>query len=381
MNRLAHRFAPAAAALVVVVTLGGGGRSADTADKPAASAAGSAPKPALTVTVTQPIRQTLPLRIGANGNIAAWQEAIVGTEANGLRLADVRVNVGDVVKRGQILATFATDTLDVDLAQSRAAVAEAEATLAEAAVNAQRAKSLEATGALSEATINQYVTAERTAKARLDAQRAASRSRQLKLSQTAVLAPDAGVISSRSATVGAVLPAGQELFRLIRQGRLEWRAEVPSADLARIKPGTHAAVVAGGAEISGTVRTTAPTVDPQTRNGIVYVDLARPGSARAGMFASGEFDVGDASALTLPQSAVLLRDGFSYVLTVGADARVSEVKVAVGRRIGNRIEVRSGLDPSARVVVAGGAFLSDGDTVRVVEARPADAAASTMVRR
>ena len=59
---------------------------------------------------------------------------------------------------------------------------------------------------------------------------------QLRLRQTRVLAPDNGVISARSATVGAVLPAGQELFRLIRQGRLEWRAEVAAADLARLKP-------------------------------------------------------------------------------------------------------------------------------------------------
>ena len=341
-------------------------RAAD--DKAAASAA----KPALTVNVTQPQTSALPVRVTANGSIAAWQEASVGTEANGLRLAEVRVNVGDVVKRGQVLATFAPDTMNADVAQTRAAVAEAEAILAEAAANAQRARGLQATGALSEAAINQYLTAERTAKARVDAQRAMAQMQQLRLKQTQVLAPDFGVISARSATVGAVLPAGQELFRMIRQGRLEWRAEVAANDMASLKPGVAVLVTAGsGSAIKGTVRMVAPTVDPQTRNGLVYVDLpsvngTSGSAARAGMFARGEFEVGSGSGLTLPQSAVMLRDGFSYVLRVGADSKLAQVKVGVGRRVGDRIEITGGIDAAARVVASGGGFLGDGDTVRVV---------------
>ena len=347
-------------------------RAAD--DKAAASAA----KPALTVNVTQPQTSALPVRVTANGSIAAWQEASVGTEANGLRLAEVRVNVGDVVKRGQVLATFAPDTMNADVAQTRAAVAEAEAILAEAAANAQRARGLQATGALSEAAINQYLTAERTAKARVDAQRAMAQMQQLRLKQTQVLAPDFGVISARSATVGAVLPAGQELFRMIRQGRLEWRAEVAANDMASLKPGVAVLVTAGsGSAIKGTVRMVAPTVDPQTRNGLVYVDLptvngTSGSAARAGMFARGEFEVGSGSGLTLPQSAVMLRDGFSYVLRVGADSKLAQVKVGVGRRVGDRIEITGGIDAAARVVASGGGFLGDGDTVRVVaDAAPA----------
>ncbi|MDQ6640236.1 MAG: efflux RND transporter periplasmic adaptor subunit [Pseudomonadota bacterium] len=339
-------------------------------------------KSALSVVVTTPQRATVPLAARANGNIAAWQEASIGTEANGLRLADVRVNVGDVVKRGQILATFSSDTMQADLLQTRAAVAEAEATLGDATANAERAKSLRATGALSEATINQYVTAERTARARLDAQRAALQARQLKLGQTAVVAPDDGVISSRSATVGAVLPAGQELFRMIRQGRLEWRAEVSSSDMAQIQPGARVTVTpAGGAPTVGRVRMVAPTVDPQTRNGIVYVDLPAPGSARAGMFARGDFEIGSSSALTLPQSAVQLREGFSYVFQVGADNKVRQVKIDAGRRVGDRIEVTSGLAPDARVVAMGGGFLAEGDTVRVVDAPAAMSSAGASAIR
>ncbi len=367
MNKTLTAIASAALLLAAALTV-----SVRAADDKTASAA---PKPALTVNITQAQPASLPVRVTANGNIAAWQEASVGTEANGLRLAEVRVNVGDVVKRGQVLATFAPDTLNADVAQIRAAVAEAEATLAEASANAQRARGLQATGALSEAAINQYLTAERTAKARLDAQRAMAQMQQLRLKQTQVLAPDFGVISARSATVGAVLPAGQELFRMIRQSRLEWRGEVAANDLGVLKPGMVALVTAGsGPALKGAVRMIAPTVDPQTRNGLVYVDLpaAGPGAARAGMFARGEFEVGTGSGLTLPQSAVLLRDGFSYVLRVGPDSKLTQVKVTVGRRVGDRIEITGGIDAAARVVAAGGGFLGDGDTVRVVaDAAPA----------
>jgi HlyD family secretion protein len=363
------RLRSAGLALAAAAVLGSGALAADD------RAASAPPKPALSVNVTQPQTLALPLQIRANGNIAAWQEASIGTEANGLRLADVKVNVGDAVKRGQVLATFAPEPVQAAMAQIRAAVVEAEATLAEAASNAQRARGLQATGALSEATINQYLTAERTAQARLEAQRALARSQQLRLGQTQVLAPDNGIISARAATVGAVLPAGQELFRMIRQGRLEWRAEVASTDMGSLKPGMKAVVTpASGLPVQGVVRTVAPTVDPATRNGLVYVDLPSPGSARAGMFARGEFEVGSGSGLTLPQSAVTVREGFSYVLRVGADSKVTQVKVAVGRRVGDRIEIVSGIDANARVVAAGGGFLGDGDTVRVVDAAGAASA-------
>jgi len=374
-----HRGRAAAGLALAAAALAAAPAAHAADDKPTAPAA-TKPKAALTVKVTQPQTTPLGLQLAANGNVAAWQEASVGTEANGLRLAEVRVNVGDRVKRGQVLATFAPDTLNADVAQIRAAVAEAEATLAEAGANAQRARELASTGALSAQQINQYLTAERTAKARLDAQRAAARVQGLRLAQTKVLAPDDGVISARSATVGAVLPAGQELFRMIRQGRLEWRAEVPAADLARLAPGQAARVdVAAtgqpGSAITGRVRMVAPTVDPLTRNGIVYVDLPANSAARAGMFARGEFELGSRSGLTLPQSAVLLRDGYAYVLRVGPDSKLTQVKVGVGRRSGDRIEITSGLEANARVVASGGGFLADGDTVRVVgDAAPGAAA-------
>jgi HlyD family secretion protein len=370
LSRSTWLAAAVAVALTATVTLAV--HAADDKAKDKAGDAKAAPKAALTVTLTQAQRATLATGVSANGNIAAWQEAIVGAEANGARLAQVLVNVGDVVKRGQVLATFAPDMIQAELAQSKAALAEAEANLAEATANAQRARELQASGALSAQQINQYLTGERTAQARLNALRAASKVQQLRLAQTQVLAPDNGVISARSATVGAVVPAGLELFKLIRQGRLEWRAEVAANELAQIKPGMVARVTtAGGATVNGTVRMVAPTVDANTRNGMVFVDLPQPGPAKSGMFARGEFDIGSSQALTLPQTAVLLRDGFTYVFKIANDNKVVQAKVTVGRRVGDRIEVTSGVEPAARVVASGGAFLADGDTVKVVEAAAA----------
>ncbi|MEO7547989.1 MAG: efflux transporter periplasmic adaptor subunit, partial [Ramlibacter sp.] len=92
------------------------------------------------------------------------------------------------------------------------------------------------------------------------------------------------------------------------------------------------------------------------------------GSARAGMFARGDFDLGATPALTVPQPAVIVRDGFSYVYRVNPDNRVSQVKVQTGRLTGARIEVTGGLPADARIVASGGGFLNDGDLVRVVEA-------------
>ncbi len=344
----------------------------------------SAPRPALTVSVVTPQRASLPMTLAANGSLAAWQEASVGAEAGGLRLVEVRASVGDVVKKGQVLAVFATDTLGAAAAQARASVAEAEAAAAEATANAERARALQPSGAMSASQINQYITAEKTAQARVQAARASYEAQAVRLSQAQVLAPDDGIISARNATVGAVVGNGTELFRLIRQGRLEWRAEVTSAELARLAPGTPATVTAAsGTQLRGKVRTIGPTVEPQTRNGLVYVDVApvatpgQPSRALAGMFARGEFQLGASNALTVPQTALVVRDGFSYVMRLGEGDRVAATKVQVGRVAGDRAEVTGGLDPSARIVASGGSFLSDGDLVRVAAAAAAPAASAS----
>jgi HlyD family secretion protein len=368
------------AAVLVVAGVAVHAAGEKPADGPAAAAASaSGPRPSLTVAVTTPQSGNWPLTVAANGSIAAWQEAVIGAEANGLRLTEVRAQVGDRVKRGQVLATFSASTLNADIAATRASLAEAQAAQAEASANAERARQLQASGAISAQQIQQYVTGEATARARVQALKARIDADLVRLAQTRVLAPDDGVISARMATVGAVVQPGTELFRLIRKSRLEWRGEVAASELARIQPGMPVSVTpAGGTAVAGTVRMVAPTVDAATRNGMVYVDLPNPGAGKAGMFARGEFKVGEQTGLTLPQSAVLLRDGFSYVFKLGDANKVQQVKVNVGRRSGDRVEIVGGLDPKARVVSQGAGFLADGDVVRLAAAAaPAAAAGSS----
>lgn len=331
----------------------------------------AAANPVLSVVAISPKLATLPISISANGNISAWQEASIGNETDGLKLVQVMVNVGDIVKRGQLLATFAADRVRADLAQSQAAVAEAEALLAEASVDVKRTIELQTGGALSGQQIQKYNTSEKTAQARLQAAMANLHTQQLRLEQTQLRAPDDGVISARDATVGAVLPIGQELFRLIRGRRLEWRAEVYAADLLKLKSGQRVDVKpVGGETITGTLRMVAPVVDTQSRNGLAYVDLPLDNTTRAGNFASGHFELGTTEVLTLPQSAVLLRDGLSYVMKLDENTKVMQTKVNTGRRTAELIEITSGITPDDQVVLTGGAFLGNGDLVKIISAPP-----------
>ena len=288
-----RRLSLAISAAVIVAGTVGVLVSSNAADDRKAAA----PRPALTVTTAKPEQSRLPLSLAANGNVAAWQEAVIGSES-------------------------------------------------------KRARALQSSGALSEQQITQYITAERTAAARVASAKATLARQQLRLKHTKIVAPDAGLISARSATVGAVAGVGTEMFRMIRQGRLEWRAEVTAAELPRIKPGQKVVV-----------RTVAPTVDAQSR---VALALSADAPLKAGMFASGQFALGESAALTVPQQAVAVRDGFAYVFRLNADGRVSQLKVTTGRRLGDRVEVTGGLPADALVVTSGAGFLNDGDLVRNV---------------
>ena len=162
------------------------------------------------------------------------------------------------------------------------------------------------------------------------------------------------MISARIGTVGAVVAAGQELFRLIRDSRLEWRGEITAADLPKVRAGQKVFVTApGGVGAKGTVRMVAPTVDVQTRMALVYVDVLGGAGLKAGMFGRGEFELGRSAAATLPQTAVVQREGLSYVFRISPDSRAIQAKVTVGRRLGDRVEIINGLEAGTKVVATG----------------------------
>ncbi|EEY93426.1 MULTISPECIES: efflux RND transporter periplasmic adaptor subunit [Acinetobacter] len=346
-------------------------KNSDTDDKQK-NAQTNTQKAALTVTVVSPEQQNWKQVFTANGNIAAWQEVVISSELSGQRLTRVNVNVGDEVKRGQILAEINSETIRADLAAAKASYAEAQAVLADAITNNKRIQQLKNTGAISAQESTQYQTSQATAQARLDAAKAQIESNQLRLAQTQVVSPDNGVISARTATVGSLAQTGQELFRLIRDHRLEWRAEVTTTDLYKLQQGMTAHVISpdpSQPKVTGQVRMIAPVIDPQTRYGLVYVDLPTTQAIRMGMFVKGEFDLGEKTAITIPQTALLLRDGFSYVFVLDQNNRVTQKKVTTGRRQNDRVEILD-LPLNVKVVSSGTGFLTDGDLVNVAQAIP-----------
>ena len=328
------------------------------ATRTAATPTPARPAAALTVTVAAAARVQWPAMLDASGAIAPWQEAVIGAQVSGLRLADVRVNVGDRVKRGQVLAAFDADLLRADEARLQAAWEQAEA-------NRQRALRLKGSGALSEQDILQYVTQADIAKAQL-------RSTQLQLRYAEVSAPDDGVISARAATVGAVSSNGQELFRMIRQNRLEWRGELTAAQLVQVKIGQSISLaLPDGTRATACVRQTAPSLDGQTRLGIVYADVEPGSTARAGMYANGSVVLAQSPAVIVPAASIIIRDGRSYVPKLAGVDRITLQAVTVGRRQGSSVEIVSGIAPGDNVVAQGAAFLNDGDVVHVVTTTPA----------
>ena len=211
-------------ALVLAVLVAAAAFFAGGDKTPASPAAKAVTRPALSVSVIAPQTLDWPQVLPANGNVVAWQEAVIGPEISNYRITEVLVQVGDAVSKRQILARIASDTVASELAEAQAAVAELQAAASEAADNATRSRELREKGFYSPQMNSQYQTAQHTAAARLSAALARQQAAELRMSKTAVRSPDGGVISARSATVGSLTQSGQELFRLIRGGRLEWRA-------------------------------------------------------------------------------------------------------------------------------------------------------------
>lgn len=364
-------FLVAVSAVVAFFVLRGG--------KPAQPASADAAKPALTVTTVVPETLSWPQRLSASGPVLAWQEAIIGAEVGGVRLVELRANIGDKVKKGEELARLSDETLAADMQQQQAAYDEAHARYEEAEANAKRAVSIKDAGVMSAQEMQQFVNAAAIAKAQQQAAQARLQSAKLKVHYTHIVAPDDGVISARSATLGSVSQQGAELFRMIRQGKLEWRAELTAAQLQQIRVGQKVRVRDGGEDsVQGVVTRVAPALDVVTRSGYAYIALSGAQSLRAGMFAEGEFELGKRDALTVPQGAVVIRDGYAYVYKVGKDGRVAQLKIDTGRRAGDRIEVVHGLSADVQIVASGAGFLSDGDLVNVVTVLPKLKAASAL---
>jgi HlyD family secretion protein len=344
--------------------------------------AAPAPMPTQTITVGTVAQAPMGRTLVVNGSLAAWDELPIGAEAGGLAITQVAVEEGDQVTKGQLLAKLDDSVLSAELAQAHAAVAQAEAGLRKAqamAVSAssdvRRAKELSKNGYISGQVAEQRETTlaasdadVNVARQNLETAKAVEAERAAQLAQTEIRAPTDGTVSKRSATLGNVVSVGEQLFRLIRDSRVELRAEVPEMDLTRMVAGQPATIVVNDSDprqFEGKIRLVGATVDPQTRIGMVYVALPNDPALKPGMFVHGEIRTGTNDVLQVPQEAVVYKDAKPAVFVVGADDRVKLRMVETGARANGVVEIVSGVTVGERVALAGAGYLKDNDLVRV----------------
>lgn len=389
------------AALVAVAALAGAERLLrQHSAAPAATASGPAPPEVVNlgpaVTVARASVQEVSEDVLVPGTLVPREEILVAPEVDGLAIQELLADMGDSVKKGQVLARLTRATLEAQIAQLDAQIAQTDASASQAQMQIEQAAAtrVQNTKALQRArSLNKsgFGTDERLDQARAaadvsDAQVAAARSgaaaaeaakeaaiaerAQLtwRLDHTEIKAPSDGIVSRRTARLGQIAGlSGEPLFRIIANGTVELEASVPDVDLPRVAAGQPVSVTPAGAgeALQGIVRLVSPEVDRTTRLGTVRVTL--PGDKRLaiGAFAKGAIQVGRRTGVTVPLSAVAFGKN-GPTLQVVENEIVRERPVATGLTGKNRIEVTSGLSEGEEVVVRAGTFLRDGDRVRPV---------------
>jgi RND family efflux transporter MFP subunit len=326
-------------------------------------------KPAMTVTTVTAQQQPIDRTVTASGTVVAWEEMPVGAEIGGLAITDVLVDEGDTVKKGDVLARLNDDVLQAQLVQQKASVEAARATLEEAQANLRRGEELLLKGHLSGQAADSRRANAKTAAAQLQQAEAARAETAARLNQTRITAPDDGYVSGRSAVIGQIVSSGTELFRIVRDSRLELDAEIPESILPRVQAGQTVSVSAQGVPpVEATIRLVSPSVDPQSRLGTAHVALPPESGFRPGMFAQADITLQAVRSTVVPQAAVVYRDGKAGVFVMQQDSTVRFQPVETGERSEELVEVIDGLPSGARIVFKGAGFLEDGDLVTVASA-------------
>lgn len=331
------------------------------------------PVAAQTVSVAPVAVLPLPRVINASGTISAWEEVPVGAETGGLTAVAVKAEEGDTVRQGQVLVALNDALLRAQLRQQEAAVASARATVAEANAALKRSRELLGRGFLSQASLDTATARQATAAAQLASAEAARGETAARLAQASIRAPVSGLIVRRSVTKGQIVNAGAELFRIVRDGRMELDAEIPETDLGIVRAGMPARIVSDQVgEAQGRVRIVTSEVDAQTRLGVARIALSGMGAFRPGMFARAQIQAGDQAAPVVPSASILYRQNQPGVFMVDSQGKAQFHKVAILARTGEVTAVE-GVRAGERVVVQGAGFLGDGDAVRVSATLPAPA--------
>ena len=316
--------------------------------------------------------RTAPLAsaLDVSGLLTSREEAAVTSELTGYRVAKVLADQDDWVKAGQPMLILDDTLLKAQMDQQKAV-------LDQQALNAERAESqaknvadLDDKGVLSQEDIDTRRYAAKTARAQVTAAQAQLQDLKVRDDRMTVRAPVSGRVLARSVRPGdlSVGTSGQPLFLIARDGLVELEADIPEADLGRIRPGRGAEVtLPDGDKVQGSVRLIEPQVDQQTRLGHIRIALPVREDLRPGGFARAILPDLAKSALVAPDRAVIYGADGASVLTVGPDDRVRRVAVKTGARANGLVELIQGPPAGSRVLVTGASFVLDGDKVAPVD--------------
>lgn len=328
----------------------------------------------LSVEAISPSLDSVGSTLSADGTIEPKEIANVSAKVSGVAIERILVEEGQSVKAGQVLAIFDTDAMKQQVLQAEADVSEAEATLANARTDAARVLPLLEIDAISRQEADRYRTQQVQAEAMLQSARARLNAQRLSVNNAQVVSPVSGVISDKIAEVGMVA-GGEPLFTIIKDGKLEWQAEIDPKQVGEVKAGTAVKVsLPNNQSVMGEVRKIAPTAD-NNRKITIFASLAQNSAARAGMYQKGEFLLGSDNLQTVPNSAIVSNDGYDYVMLItdikDVDGKklgkIVQQKVTVGERLGDKVSLTTPIDAKSQLVKQGGSFLNEGDVVRVVE--------------
>lgn len=359
------------------------GQKPAPAEEAATAASGSALATAAgeiqTMRVTRIEQRSLADQVVATGRLVVREEATVGSELNGYRVAAVYVDEGDWVKQGQPMARLDGALLQAQIAQAEATLATQKANLDFKKNQYERAVSLEKEGAFSKELLEQRRAETASAEASLLASQASVNEMKIREARMTLRAPVAGVVLQRSIRPGDISTsvAASPYFRIASNGLIELDAELPDAKLALIKEGAPATVtLTTGETLQGKVRFVSPRVDQNTSLGRARIALPYNKALRPGSFAEAHFDSASASAVAVLASAVRYQAGGPSVMLVGDNNAVKQVPVKLGERSGDYVALVDGPPAGSRVLLVGSSFTLDGDVIQPVEGNAAPAAAS-----
>ncbi|WP_404479437.1 efflux RND transporter periplasmic adaptor subunit [Novosphingobium sp. BL-52-GroH] len=331
------------------------------------SAAGKDAAQVPVVSVVVPGRSIVAGEISATGSLAARRSMPVGSVGEGGEVREIRVEAGDWVQQGQVLAVIdrSVQTQAAASQSAQVAVAAADARIAQS--NLDRGLKLVDRGFISKADIDRLTATRDAAVARVDVARATLGQLRAQNARLNIVAPAAGLVLERNVEMGQVVSGGSGvLFRLAKGGEMELLANLSEDDLAALSVGVEAKVtpVGSGRTFIGQVWQLSPIIDTTTRQGTARIALKFDPALRPGGFASAVIESGAVVAPMLPESAIQSDAKGAFVYVVDTAGKVHRRPVKTGLVTGNGIIVTSGLAGNEKIVLRAGGFLNDGDKVK-----------------